>query len=407
MLAIVLLNLLSLTEVSAQNYSSETGIGALISKIWADAKKSNVDIYSVVFDDSYGKPKYSDYGNFDKKISYYSSIDDYMSSSIGDSSESSYKTVYIDKDGKATVLEYYDLGHDVLLLPEIQCNSKPRKYCAFCGKWILLEKWNEHNCATSFSVSDNVGTLPVVGGGGCGTKTGNENTDNTSQDSSNLKIFLDLTKKRGYEIKKIVEKLVKENRIKQYEVDKTAKNPKNNCYYDPKDHCLHVPASGGYNVDAITHELIHYLQEETIVDGKRMLDYDRCSADNEYQAYVMNYILDRTYNKEFGANGDAPAPQGVENTDEWQYFVKKLEKETNFREGQYFYTQNFIDELNKFSHKVQSEVFRSHYKAIDEDNLAKGAEKRTFENYYKNHDSDYNYNWEKMFNKLGFIKVNK
>ena len=56
---------------------------------------------------------------------------------------------------------------------------------------------------------------------------------------------------------------------------------------------------------------------------------------------------------------------------------------------------------------ILSASFRSHYEVLDEDNLAKGAEKRTFENYYKNHDSDYNYNWEKMFNKLGFIKVNK
>ena len=28
----------------------------------------------------------------------------------------------------------------------------------------------------------------------------------------------------------------------------------------------------------------------------------------------------------------------------------------------------------------------------------------TFENYYKNHDPYYNYNWEELFNKLGFTK---
>jgi hypothetical protein len=51
-----------------------------------------------------------------------------------------------------------------------------------------------------------------------------------------------------------------------------------------------------------------------------------------------------------------------------------------------------------------SASFRSHYEALDEDNLANGAEKRTHENYYKNHDPYYNYNWEELFNKLGFTK---
>ena len=50
MLAIVLLNLLSLTEVSAQNYSSETELVALLNKIVADAMHSDADIYAIVID---------------------------------------------------------------------------------------------------------------------------------------------------------------------------------------------------------------------------------------------------------------------------------------------------------------------------------------------------------------------
>ena len=49
-LAVFLLNLLSLTEVSAQNYSSETGLVALLNKIVADAMHSDADIYAIVID---------------------------------------------------------------------------------------------------------------------------------------------------------------------------------------------------------------------------------------------------------------------------------------------------------------------------------------------------------------------
>lgn len=168
-LAIVLLNLLSLTEVSAQNYISETEIGALLSKILADAMNSDADIYSVVFDESYGISDFSDYGDFSQEITYYSSIEDYQSSGIGDSGTSAYKTVYIDKDGLTTILEYYVPGQDAILLPEIQCNSNPRKYCSLCGKWILVEEWDGHH---NSSVN-----IPTVGDDGI--SNGKEYGDDT------------------------------------------------------------------------------------------------------------------------------------------------------------------------------------------------------------------------------------
>jgi len=49
-LAIVLLNLLSLTEVSAQNYRSETGSTCTGSGILCDAIHSDADIYAIVID---------------------------------------------------------------------------------------------------------------------------------------------------------------------------------------------------------------------------------------------------------------------------------------------------------------------------------------------------------------------
>ena len=49
-LAIVLLNLLPQTEVSAQNYSSETGSTCTGTGILCDAMNSEADIYTIVTD---------------------------------------------------------------------------------------------------------------------------------------------------------------------------------------------------------------------------------------------------------------------------------------------------------------------------------------------------------------------
>ena len=68
-LAIVLLNLLSLTEVSAQNYSSETGKTCTGSGILCDAMNSKADIYTVVIGESeYEFNDYSEYGDFSQEI---------------------------------------------------------------------------------------------------------------------------------------------------------------------------------------------------------------------------------------------------------------------------------------------------------------------------------------------------
>ena len=69
MLAIVLLNLLSLTEVSAQNYSSETGRTCTGTGIYCSAMNSEADIYTIVFDDSgYEFDDYSEYGDFSQEV---------------------------------------------------------------------------------------------------------------------------------------------------------------------------------------------------------------------------------------------------------------------------------------------------------------------------------------------------
>ena len=47
-LAIILLTLLPATEVSAQNYSSETSLWNMINNAWNNAMDSNADIYTAV-----------------------------------------------------------------------------------------------------------------------------------------------------------------------------------------------------------------------------------------------------------------------------------------------------------------------------------------------------------------------
>ncbi len=68
-LAIVLLNLLSLTEVSAQNYSSETGKTCTGTGIYCSAMNSEADIYTIVFDDSgYEFDDYSEFGDLSQEV---------------------------------------------------------------------------------------------------------------------------------------------------------------------------------------------------------------------------------------------------------------------------------------------------------------------------------------------------
>lgn len=174
--------------------------------------------------------------------------------------------------------------------------------------------------------------------------------------------------------RKIVEKLQKEGRIKQ-------DSPDNNCHYYSEDHSLHVPADGNFSVENIIHEIIHYIQEEN-----GMLNYDLCSADNEYQAYVLNYIINRAYGNIISA------PSGTRDCQEWRDFVDLIPQGISVNDGECTYTEEFIDALQSLNHGALSQSFRYYW------------EWQKKENYYKNHDPNYKYNWEKMFNDLGVKK---
>ena len=123
MLAIVLLNLLSLTEVSAQNYSSETGKTCTGSGILCDAMNSEADIYTVMIGESeYEFNDYSEYGDFSQEVvfsdgtSYLYGLDPYgeeIHSYASEGSTYSVGTSYISDSQYANSSKY--ATHDLIV----------------------------------------------------------------------------------------------------------------------------------------------------------------------------------------------------------------------------------------------------------------------------------------------------
>ena len=143
-LAVFLLNLLSLTEVSAQNYSSETGLVDLLNKIVADAKNSEAEIYTVVLNDpEYEFGDYSEYGDFSQEVvtsdgeHYY-----YNYGNMGSTTENSiycpgvpYEVTDIELTHMVTIVGYDDKYY----------------YCAYGGKdavRIPMSAIDEHSIYT-------------------------------------------------------------------------------------------------------------------------------------------------------------------------------------------------------------------------------------------------------------------
>ncbi len=241
---------------------------------------------------------------------------------------------------------------------------------------------NDYNDPPSNDVepTDPPGTNEGDGGGG---NDGGNNVDNTgvyddiedtSQYDFTLENILKWVMDKNDSFKNIVEKLQKEERIKEDSKDGI-------CHYDPSDHSLHVPAEGGFGIENILHEIIHYIQEENGI-----LNSNKCSADNEYQAYVLNYIV----NKAFGE--DISEPEGASATKEWGEFKYQIDNGVSVNNGKCTYTEDFLNDLQSLDHDKLSQSFRDFYECLNK------------ENYYKYHDPDYNYNWEKMLNDLGFTK---
>ncbi|MCR5070146.1 MAG: hypothetical protein K6A78_10215 [Prevotella sp.] len=418
--AFLLLTLLAVCDAKAQNYSSEMGGTCNGTGIWCRAMNSNADIYTEVYDESaYEFNDYSEYGDFSQEVVHSDGTREHINYGSNEGSASygiktsKYRIDYYDSNGTFLYSEELAADKDGGWLDEVEKEGRGKMYCPWCGEYIYTDEWNDHKCPSLIPPY-----FPETGSGnGGGGSNGNSNNvyddiEDKSPYSSDLQTILESVKIMSKKIKELIEKFQEEGRFKEYEVevDANGNKKKTNCYYDPADGCIHVPIGEGYNVDAITHELIHYLQEQNIqeimIDGKleerSQLDYDRCSADCEYQVYVMNFILNRIFNN---SEINLSQPQGTKFTDAWKRFKDFFPNEVTFnqRKSEFQYTQRFIDELNNLDHQSLSEPFRSHYEAIDNYYESKG-QKRKQENYYRHHDENYKYDWEKLFIELGFTK---
>ena len=191
---------------------------------------------------------------------------------------------------------------------------------------------------------------------------------------------LEFAKQISKTIRKLIEKLEKEGRIKYSDKDI-------NCHYNPKTGCIILPANSDFTEGAVVHELIHYIQDELGI-----LNIDICGSDNEYQAYVVNYIF-MTAMGYMSFN----APQGVSGN-VWEDFKKAVDIYCKKNNEELVYNQTFIDILNGLNHVQLSEMFRDYWRSMDE------ILPTDHSIYYYAHDDNYNWSWELILKLLGFIK---
>lgn len=291
-------------------------------------------------------------------------------------------------------------------------------YCGFCGQSMTDEESIGHNCLDSGNfhcpfcqrelaedeVCDCQGPIitPNSGGGSGGgttggaTGTGNGNVvgmysdteDKTSGDNSGgytVQDILDWARGRSKTLRDIIDKLEKEGRIKVVSGNST-------CHYNPQTKVIILPEDVSYSVESVTHEIIHYLQDEN-----GMLNIDSCGSDNEYQAYVLNRIFNKAYGE------DAVDPRGIEDSTQWDVFIQRIKQYTKKKSDYVLYDKRLIVELEALNHKGFSESFRNYYKDLDDCYEVQGLN-RKHRVYYENHDSNYKWNWEKILNDMGFIK---
>lgn len=207
----------------------------------------------------------------------------------------------------------------------------------------------------------------------------------------NMRIYsvrqeIEWTKDVTSEIRIALEKLQKEDKIKDYPNIKT-------CHYDPKTKCIQVPKDCDFTTPSLTHEIIHLKQHEL-----GMLDENFCNhaSDNEYQAYVVNFILMKAYGE------IVEGPEGAKDSQEWKVFSQNIKEHMgkDQKSGELWYDANLLTKIEAVNHDELSNMFREYYKQADNDRKAKGlpAENRV---YYMYHDSNYEWNWAELFKNVG------
>lgn len=267
--------------------------------------------------------------------------------------------------------------------------------CCLCGKPV-----GQCTCTGVF-VPGHGGGYGGGGSGGGSIVIGEGNSDDSKNDSNvwfddavdtvatttqrtyTSEQELEFAKQLSKTIRSLVEELEKHGRIKYSDKDV-------NCHYDPTTGSLILPANSDFTSGAVVHELIHYIQ-----DKLGILDMKTCSSDNEYQAYVINYIFMTAMGEV-----DYTAPQGVMGNDGWENFQKIVKTHCKNINGEITYDSFLIKALNELNHKKLSESFRNYWEAMDRNSNSTNKSV-----YYKTHDDNYNWHWEQILKALGFKKI--
>ena len=263
-------------------------------------------------------------------------------------------------------------------------------HCAFCQRELIGDEVCDCQEPVITPTSGSGGNGGGTTGGATGTGNGNvvgiysDTEDKTTGDNSEgytVQDILNWARGRSKTLRDIIDKLEKEGRIHVVSGDST-------CHYNPKTKEIILPEDVSYSVESVTHEIIHYLQDEN-----GMLNIDSCGSDNEYQAYVLNFI----YNKACKEQVVKPRSNCI--VSDWDDLEDMIEREVKRKGKGFTYTTIFINWLNKMNHADLSESFRDYYREVDSQNST--TERQV---YYLHHDSKYDWQWEVMLNKLGFKK---
>ena len=153
-------------------------------------------------------------------------------------------------------------------------------------------------------------------------------------------------------------------------------------YYNQKEGKIYL--SSNFNEDGLLHELIHVIQDYTA-----MLNGDKHGSDNEFQAYLTDNIL-----RGAAGVGSQTEPMHGFTQDQWNEFGEIIDKNSGRNDdGILWYNQDMLDYLNNLPYEEITKRFRDYW----EEN--KGSEM-----YYKNHNPEYDWNWEVLLNSIGFRK---
>lgn len=153
-------------------------------------------------------------------------------------------------------------------------------------------------------------------------------------------------------------------------------------YYNSEDGNIYL--NPNFNEDGLLHEAIHVIQ-----DYNNMLDGVTHGADNEFQAYLTDNIL-----RGAAGVGSQTEPMHGFTQDQWNEFGEIIDKNSGRNDdGILWYNQDMLDYLNNLPYEEITKRFRDYW----EEN--KGPEM-----YYKNHNPEYDWNWEVLLNSIGFRK---